>query len=221
MVTPHDEELDHIRSLVLRMGVRAESMARLAARGVAERDLVLARSVAVADVELDHLETEIDRLVVARLARYPASGSALRFLVCSLKVVTELERIGDHAVNLSDRAIDLGTAPGLEPGLEFPVMAQVAVGMIRQATTAFGVHDANLARAIMERDEEVDHLHRQGLARLAAAASVAPGQADRAFLLSSSLRQVQRMADHAVRVAQLVVFLVDDQDVRHRNLATT
>jgi phosphate transport system protein len=213
-----DEGLEQIRALVLRMGVRAESMARLASRGVTERDLVLARSVAIADAELDHLETGVDRMVVERLARFSASGDALRFLVCSLKVVTEIERIGDHSVNLADRAIDLGTGPGLEPGLEFPVMAQVTVGMIRQAVTAFGVRDVATARAVIERDEEIDHLHRAALDRLAAAASGAPGQVERAFLLSSALRQLQRMADHAVRVAQLVVLMVDDQDVRHRRL---
>lgn len=213
-----DEGMEQIRALVLRMGVRAESMARLASRGVAERDLVLARSVAVADTELDHLETDVDRLVVERLARYPASGDALRFLVCSLKVVTEIERIGDHSVNLADRAIDLGTGPGLEPGLEFPVMAQVAVGMIRQAVSAFGMRDVATARSVIEREDEVDHLHRAALDRLAAAASGAPGQVERAFLLSSALRQLQRMADHAVRIAQLVVLMVEDTDVRHRRL---
>lgn len=193
-------------------------MVRVAARGVAERDLALARSISGADAELDRLETEVDRAVVSSLARFPARGDDLRALVVALKMVTEVERIGDHAVNLADRAIDLGQGPGMEPGFEFPAMAEVALGMIRSATSAFALRDTAMARSVIERDDEVDELHRVGLQRLALAAASAPDQANRAFRLSNMLRQVERIADHAVRMAQLVIFLVDGADVRHGRL---
>ena len=213
--SPSEAELDHIRTLFLQMCVRSESMVRVAMRSVLDRDPTLGRSVIAADRELNSLEVEIDRLCLQYLARRKPIGTTLRMITTIMKMVTDLERIGDLSVNVAERGLELTAGVGIEPGTDMPAMAEIAADMVRTAADAFLDGDPRQARALIERDREVDDLNRLALERWIRAMVAHPDQADRALALTSMSKYLERIADHACNLGEMIVFLVEGQDVRH------
>ncbi|MEQ1502686.1 MAG: phosphate signaling complex protein PhoU [Myxococcota bacterium] len=213
--SPAESELDHIRTLFLQMCVRAESMVRLATRSVLDRDLSLGRSVVDADRELDRLEVEIDRQCLRYLATRQPVGTELRTITTMMKMVTDLERIGDLSVNLAERGLELSAGTGIEPGLDLPKMAEIAADMVRMAADAFLDGDPDIARQLIERDNEVDELNRLAFDKWLQAMAAYPDQVDRALSLTSMSKYLERIADHACNLGEMVVFLVEGRDMRH------
>lgn len=213
--SPAEGELDRIRTLFLQMCVRAESMVRLSVRSVVDRDLSLGRSVVAADRELDRLEVEIDRLCLKFLAIRQPVGTELRTITTILKMVTDLERIGDLSVNVAERGLELSSGTGIEPGLDLPRMGEIAADMIRLAGDAFLQADAATARSLIEHDREVDELNRRSFEKWIAAMHAHPDQVDRALSLTSMSKYLERVADHACNLGEMIVFLVEGRDVRH------
>jgi len=213
--SPAEAELDRIRTLFLQMCVRAESMVRLAVRSVVDRDPVLGRSVVDADRELDKLEVEIDKLCLSYLARRSPQGFDLRLITTVMKMVTDLERIGDLAVNVAERGLHLARGTGVEPGQDFPKMGELAADMIRAAADAFLEGDSEVAKELFTRDKEVDELNRKAFTKWIEAMGAHPDQVDRALSLTSMSKHLERVADHACNLGEMVVFLVEGEDVRH------
>jgi phosphate transport system protein len=213
--SPAEAELDRIRTLFLQMCVRAESMVRLAARSVVDRDLSLGRSVVSADRELDRLEVEIDRLCLRYLAIRQPVGTDLRTITTVMKMVTDLERIGDLSVNVAERGLELSAGTGIEPGLDMPRMAEIAADMVRMAADAFLDGDPRIARELIARDQEVDELNRKAFDKWLHAMAAYPDQVDRALSLTSMSKYLERIADHACNLGEMVVFLVEGRDMRH------
>jgi len=213
--SPAEAEQERIRTLFLQMCVRAESMVRLAVRSVVDRDPALGRSVVSADRDLDKLEVEIDRLCLNFLARRSPVGVELRTITTVMKMVTDLERIGDLAVNIAERGLYLTAGSGMEPGLDLPRMGELAADMIRMAADAFLEGNAELARELIARDREVDDLNREAFSKWIGAMSAHPDQVDRALSLTSMSKHLERVADHACNLGEMVVFLVEGEDVRH------
>jgi phosphate transport system protein len=209
------DDLEHIRTLVLQMWVRAESMVTQANRSLVQRDPHMARAVIEADRALDELEVEIDRLCVRYLAMRRPSGYELRLVTTVLKMVTDLERIGDYAVNIAERGLDLGPGPGVEPGEELPAMAAEVVAMLRRSADAFVVGNAAAYDEIVAMDAGVDSRNREAFQRWLHIMVTHPDQADRALAFTSISRHLERIADHTVNLAQMVVLLVEGRDVRH------
>ncbi|HMV65671.1 MAG TPA: phosphate signaling complex protein PhoU [Myxococcota bacterium] len=209
------DELERIRTLFLQMCVRAESMVHQAVHASHHRDPHLARAVMDADRALDAVEVEIDGLCVRCLARHRPDGYDLRLVTTVLKMVTDLERIGDLAVNIAERALDVGTGPGLEPGPELVVMGATVVQMLRRASDAFVARDARALAELRERDREVDELNRRGFEHWLQVMAAHPDQADRALAYTSISRHLERIADHTVNLAQMLVLLEEGRDVRH------
>jgi phosphate transport system protein len=214
-LTPTDRDLDDIRTLFLQMCVRAESMVRRAVRSVLTRDAELGRSVVETDAELDRLEVEVDRACLRFLALRQPVGRDLRFVTTVMKMVTDLERIGDLAVNIAKRGLELTSGSGLQPSTEIVRMGDVAADMLREAADAFVSDDARIASALRERDGEVDQLNREGVSRWLEAMTAHPSQAERALALTSISRYLERIADHTVNLGEMIVFLVEGRDVRH------
>lgn len=210
-----EPELERVRTMFLQMCVRAESMVRLAVRSVMERDPAMGRSVVAADRELDRLELEIDRQCMRILAIQRPVGRELRLVTTCMKMVTDLERIGDLAVNIAERGLDLTQGAGVEPGLDIQRMGDVAADMIRMAADAFVAGDAELARRLIEQDAEVDALNRQAFNHWVDAIGAHPDQANRALALTSMSKYLERVADHACNLGEMVVFLVEGEDMRH------
>ncbi|MCB9662691.1 MAG: phosphate signaling complex protein PhoU [Alphaproteobacteria bacterium] len=212
---PLSQDLERIRTLFLQMFVRAESMTQQAVRSLIQRDPHMARAVTSADEALDDLEVEIDRLCVRYLALARPSGYELRLVTTVLKMVTDLERMGDLAVNIAERGLDLGAGPGLEPGESLPRMGDAVVRMIRLAADGFVQGDARVHDELRARDDEVDDLNREAFRHWLGVMAAHPDQADRAMSFTSVSRYLERIADHAVNLGQMIVLLVEGRDVRH------
>jgi phosphate transport system protein len=213
--SPAEADLDRIRTLFLEMFVRAESMVRVSMRSVVDRDLQLGRSVVSADQDLDRLEVEIDRLCLRYLATHHPVGAELRTITTILKMVTDLERIGDLSVNVAERGLDLSAGTGIEPGMDMPRMAEIAADMVRMAADAFLERDAGIARDLIHRDHEVDELNRLAFEKWLTHMAAYPDQVNRALALTSMSKYLERVADHACNLGEMVVFLVEGRDMRH------
>lgn len=213
--TPEDAELESIRTLFLQMCVRAESMVQRAVRSVLERDPHMARAVMDADRALDALEVELDGRCVRALAMRRPGGYELRLLTTVLKMVTDLERIGDLAVNIAERGLDVGPGPGLEPGSALSEMGQQAVEMVRLAANAFVDGDVSVHEELVRRDHLLDDLNRVAFQHWLQVMAHHPDQVDRALSFTSMSRHLERVGDHAVNLGQMVVLLVEGRDVRH------
>lgn len=216
--SPLEADLDAIRTHFLQMCVRAESMIRLAVRSVMERDAYLGRSVVAADKELDELELRIDEMCLATLAARHPQGEDLRLVTTVMKMVTDLERVGDLAVNVAERGLDLSAGSGYEPGFELTVMGETAADMVRLAADAFVARDTAMALEIMKRDSTLDQLNHEAFTRGVREMAAHSDQVDRVLGMTSISKYLERAGDHACNLGEMVVFLVDGRDVRHGNL---
>src|SRR5690606_33810933 len=212
----YEQELTALSERVVAMGARCEELIEMAIRAMVERDADLAARVEAADRQIDRDEMEIDELAVKILARRQPAARDLRFLVFALKVVTDLERIGDEAANMAGRAVQLARkehSPPLLPKLQ--EMATVTKDLVHQALEAFVRADEPLARAVRERDDEVDAMYGEMLRGSEAYIREHPEHVAIAMCLASTAKYLERIADHATNIAEMVVFVTSGEDVRH------
>jgi phosphate transport system protein len=167
------------------------------------------------DHAVNRLEVETDELCLRILARRQPVASDLRFITIALKLVTDLERIGDLGVNICERVIELNQEPPLKPYIDLPRMAEAACGMVRNALAAFVSSDAELARLVIEKDRVVDDLYGQLFRELLTYMMEDPRNIFRATRLLSISKYIERIGDHATNLAELVVLMVRSEDIRH------
>ncbi len=213
--SPLEADLDRLRTLFLQMCVRAESMVRLSIRSVMERDAYLGRGVVAADRDLDQLELRIDELCLHVLEHRRPEGEQLRMVTTMMKMVTDLERIGDLATNIAKRGLELSAGSGYEPGFELTMMGEGTADMVRLAADAFVAQDTELAQAVLSRDRQIDQINREVFERAIVEMAVHSDQVDRVLGMTSISKYLERAGDHACNLAEMVVFLVDGRDVRH------
>jgi phosphate transport system protein len=211
----YERELETLREQVLLMGARVEEMINAAMRAFAERDVALARQTIDIDQQINRLELEIDELCLRILARRQPVASDLRFIATTLKHVTDLERIGDLGVNICERVVELGDEPALAANASILRIADAAQGMLHDALDAFVAADAVKAQQVMERDSIVDAYYAQMFPELVAAMMADATLVYRATRLQSIGKYLERIADHATNLAEMVVFMVKGKDVRH------
>lgn len=212
----YEQELRQLKDRLLAMGGRCEQLITMATRALGERDADLAKKVELTDRAINAAELAIDEATLRILALRQPVGRDLRFLVLALKVVTDLERIGDEAVNVAERAVELANTPPhlpLQPRLQ--ALAEAAAQMVRQALDSFVTEDVTLARAVLAADDHVDALY--GELTRAAIALVAqdPSRVHDGFRYAFCAKYLERVADHATNIAEHVVFMVSGDDVRH------
>ena len=211
----YDAKLDELRQRLVHMAARVEAMVEAAVRALVGHDAALARATMEIDREIDRCELESDELCMLVLARCQPIASDLRFLTTALKMVTDLERMGDLAVNLCERVIDLDDYPPRDYDL-VPKMATLAIAMMHDAVRAFVDRDAELARAVLARDDEVDELyHRVFRANLARMGHESAELVHRGIHVQSVAKYLERFADHATNLAEQAIFMVAGMDVRH------
>ena len=210
-----DSELEGLRRRLLRMVGRVEEMARGSARAVLDGDLDLARRTILMDRQIDMDQVEIDAACLRVLARRQPMAGDLRLVVAVSRMLTDIERIGDLAVNLCERALELhaGGYGGPFPGLEELVHA--ALGMVHRAIDAFARGDAALALQVLGADEEIDLATHTLLQEQIALMRTSDGEVERAIRVQIVARYLERIADHATNLAEQVIFMVDGRDVRH------
>jgi phosphate transport system protein len=216
----YENELAQVRERVLLMGARVEEMMTASRRAFAERDQTLARNTIRNDHQIDHLEIEIDELCLQVLARRQPVASDLRFITATLKLVTDLERIGDLCVNMCERVAELCDDPTYPTQGPMPRMGEAAQGMLHDALDAFVAGDATKAEQVVERDNVVDAYYAQLFPELVAHMMSDPTVVFRSTRMLSIGKYIERIADHATNIGELVVFMVRGQDVRHTGPAS-
>ena len=210
-----DEELNELKTRLLLMGGRAEAAVHKAIDALKRRDRALAEEIFADDRAIDQLEIEIDERCIKLLALRQPVGQDLRFIIAALKIVNDLERVGDHAVNIAQSAIKLSHEAELKPLIDIPRMGAIATRMLTEALDAFVRNDAAAARIILTEDDEVDHLKSQLFRELLSFMIEKPDTISRALELILVSRNLERVADLATNVAEEVVFIAEARVVKH------
>jgi phosphate transport system protein len=185
---------------------------------LAQRDSDLARQVIARDAEADRLELEIDQLCMELLALQQPMAKDLRFIATAMKITPDLERIGDHAVNVCERAIELNQEPRLEPFVDLPRMARRAQEMVRQALDAFVHRDAVAARAVIAMDDALDTRMEQTFRELVSSMLEDQGTITRALRLAFVAKYFERIGDQATNICEQVVFMTEGEVIKHPGL---
>lgn len=210
-----DEELGDLKQKILHMGALVEDQVERAKKALIERNETLAKQVIQDDRRVNTLDVEVDEFCLRLLALYQPAARDLRFITTAMKISTELERISDLAENICERAIELNEEPQLKPYIDIPLMADRAITMVREALDAFVRGDSVLARHVLEEDDGVDELTKQLFRELLSFMIENPQTISRAIRLSFVSKYIERIADHATNVAELVVYMVEGKIIRH------
>jgi phosphate transport system protein len=211
----YEEQLRTLRRELLEMGHAVEKRIGEAIRALTERDSSVAQEVIDGDRQIDQMEMHIDDTCLQILARRQPVASDLRMVTISLKLVTDLERIGDLAVHIAERAMELNEEPPLKPYVDLPNMAETAQLMVREALESFVTADADRAEKILDQDNIVDAYYWQIFRELVTYMIEDPRNITRAMRLQSIAKHLERVGDHATNLAEMVVFMVKGKDIRH------
>lgn len=211
----YEHELRQLREQLLVMGSHVEAIIGDAIKSLLERDSKLAERTITADTMVDRMEVELDGLCLQILARRQPVASDLRFITLVLKVVTDLERIADLGVNVCERVLELNGEPQLKPYVDIPHMGAEVQSMLREVLDAFVAKDAERARTVIGRDQVVDALYAQVFRELLTFMMEDTHTVYRATRLQSIAKYLERMADHTINLAEMVIFMVDGRDIRH------
>ncbi|HEX6030959.1 MAG TPA: phosphate signaling complex protein PhoU [Tepidiformaceae bacterium] len=209
------EELEALKQTLLAMGGLVEDQIRRVMRALLERDDAMAQEVIERDRQVNSYDVEVDEQCVSLLALYQPAAGDLRFITTAMKIVTDLERIGDQAVNIAQRVLELNREPQLKPYIDLPRMAEKAQRMVKESLDAFVARDTALARQVCGEDSEVDLLKEQIFRELLTFMMEDPRTIPRAIRLILISRFIERVADHATNIGEMVVYLVEGKMVRH------
>jgi phosphate transport system protein len=213
---PHfQEELELLKTRLLEMGGLAEDRVRMAVRALVDRDMAALETVLVSDEAINRLHIEIDDRCLKLLALHQPVAVDLRAIVSAVKINTDLERVGDLAINIAEAALRYLQHASVKELIDIPRMAALAQGMLRDALDAFVSRDQTLARQVLDRDDELDALKTQVFRSLLDHMTTDPDAIQPALDLVLISRHLERIGDHATNVAEDVIFMVSARDVRH------
>jgi phosphate transport system protein len=210
-----DEELIELRRKLLHMAAHVEEAITLAVRSLKERKESLAHEVLSGEAITNAADIAIDELALRLLALRQPMASDLRFITSAMKIGSDLERIGDLAVNIAQRSLTLLQSPPLKPLLDIPEMSALAQRMVRDAIKAFIDRDEALARDVCKRDDIVDHYNDQIFRELLTYMLADPATISRAMDLILVSRNLERIADHATNIGEDVIYIVSGKTIKH------
>jgi phosphate transport system protein len=210
-----DLELDKLRTMILAMGGKVEQMIAGSVKSLSERDSDLASRIIAMDHEVNGLEVAIDEKCLELLALRQPAARDLRFITLALKIVTDLERIGDQCANLAKRVREINEEPPIKPYIDIPRMAAWTEIMLKEALDAFVRGDVDLAVKVCKDDNFVDELNVQIQRELLTFMIEDPATITRAIKLNYISKYLERIADHATNIAEMVIFMVKGKDIRH------
>jgi phosphate transport system protein len=210
-----DEELAELKTKLLRMAGLAEDQIDKALTALVTRDTTLAHQVIERDHQVNALDVEIDEDCIRLLALQQPAARDLRLVTTAMKLASELERISDLAENVCERSIELNEEPQLKPYIDIPRMGRWARTMVKESIDAFVKEDAKLARKVLQDDDFIDDLMGQLFRELLSFMLEDPRATARAIRLTFIAKYLERMADHATNIAELVVYLVEGKIIRH------
>jgi phosphate transport system protein len=211
----YDDELRDLQHKVLEMGGFVEKQIADAVHALVTRDSDAARLTIDRDKAVNRMDVEIDDLSLRLLALHQPAGRDLRLITTALKITTDLERAGDMAENLCERVIELNEEPQLKPFIDLPRMADIALSMLRDSLNAFVREDVDLALRVCQEDDTVDQLNAQIFRELISYMVEDPKTITRAMRMTFVAKYLERIADHATNIAEMVIFMVKGQSIRH------
>ncbi|HKQ62996.1 MAG TPA: phosphate signaling complex protein PhoU [Candidatus Polarisedimenticolaceae bacterium] len=210
-----EERLDLLLHQLLRLGGLVEQAIGKSMRALGERNSQLAREVIGDDAVVDRLELEIDDLCIELLCLQQPTARDLRFIATAMKMTSDLERIADHAVNVSERALELNEEPELKPLVDIPRMAARAQEMVRGALDALVRHDAAAARAVIALDDELDQRMEQIFRELVSYMLEDPRTITRALRLTFVAKYLERIGDQATNICEQIVYMTEARVIKH------
>jgi phosphate transport system protein len=211
------QELELLKGKLLEMSALVESAIYRSVQGVVEKNEELAQQVLKNEARINQLEIEIDDMAISLLVLQQPVAADLRLITAAIKINTDLERMGDLAVNIAESALSLMKDPVIRALIDIPHIAGLAQSMVRKALDAFVNRDTELARSVLASDDAVDNMRTANYHELISFMENNPQQISQALYLLSVVRNLERIADHATNIAEDVLFLVKGIDVRHHN----
>ena len=217
-VVPHfQDELEQLKRRLLEMGGLAEDRVRAALEGLVSRDMTIIEHVLAGDKPINQLHIEIDNRCFTLLALYQPMAVDLRAIVSAVKINTDLERVGDLAINIAEAVTRYLRHPPVKELIDIPRMARIAQTMLRDALDAYVRRDTAMAQAVLDQDDELDGLKTQVFRELLTYMLQDTAKIEPALDLILISRHLERIGDHATNVAEDVIFMVLARDVRHHS----
>jgi phosphate transport system protein len=212
-----DEELRALKDRVLKIGSLIEAAIQDSVKSLVERDSNLARKVIERDHQINAIDVEIDEESIRLIALRQPKARDLRFITTAMKITTDLERMGDLAENIAERAIELNEEPQLKPYIDIPRMAEIAEGMVRESLDAF-VMCSRLPYEVIKKDDEVDNLNAQVFNELLFYMIQDPNTVTRAIKINYVSKYLERIADHATNIAEMIIYMCEGKIIRHMKI---
>jgi len=209
-------ELEKIKKSILSLGAMVEERIRMSIKAIENWDAELAEEIIRRDYEIDELEVEVEEECLKILALHQPVAVDLRFLIAVIKINSELERIGDEAVNIANRVRNISKRRKLELSFDFGVMAEKAATMLRLSLDALVNLDLDLAFKVLTLDDEVDLMHREIYDRIKEVMSQNPDHVGYLINLYTMSRHLERVGDHSTNIAEEVIYLIEGEIIRHR-----
>ena len=212
---PFDVEAQQLKNRLLAMGEFVENQIVQAKQALMDADKALADQVIANDHKVNAMDVEIDEAALRLLALHHPTACDLRSITTAMKIATELERISDLSENICERAIELADEPQLTPYIDISQMAESSIHMVKDALEAFVMEDSTLARRVCDNDDLVDNLIEQIFRKLLSFMLEEPQSTTRGIRVMFVAKYIERIADHATNIAELVVYLVEGKIIRH------
>jgi phosphate transport system protein len=213
-----DEELRTLKEKVLKIGSLVEMAIRHSVKSLVERDSDLARKVIEGDHRINALDVEIDEECIRLIALRQPMARDLRFITTAMKITTDLERMGDLAEDIAERAIELNEELQLKPYIDIPRMAEITEGMVRDSLDSFVRGCSRIPYEVIKKDDEVDNLNAQVLNELLFYMIQDPSTVSRATRISYVSKYLERIADHATNIAEMVIYMCEGKIIRHMKI---
>ncbi len=210
-----DQDLQQLKERLLYMGSLTETMIHVAVKALVDRNVSILQEVFRHEKEVNQLQIEIDDRCIKMIALHQPTAGDLRFITAAMKINSDLERIGDQTVNISETTEYLLKEPQLKPLIDVPRMAQIGTKMLKDALDSFVNRDENLARSVLVRDDQVDELKSQVFRELLTYMISDPSTIKRGLDIILISRNLERIADHATNIAEDVIYMILGKDIRH------
>ena len=212
----YERELQEIREGLLYIGALTERALERAAQALVERDSALAREIVHEDEQIDRLDVDLEEKCIRLLALRQPAARDLRFITTAIKITGHLERIGDMAANIAEKVIILNALPQIKPYVDLPRMVEISRGMIRKSLDAMVSEDIGLAMKVREEDVVIDQLNDQVFRELLTFMMEDPHKIQVCLYVMQISKSLERIADHAEGIADMVIYMVTGKSVRHK-----
>ncbi len=214
--THFQEQLETLKESLLKMAALVEEAINDSVQSLVKRDSDLVQKTMDLEKRINAMDIEIEEMCLTLLALRQPMAIDLRFITAAMKINTDLERMGDQAVNIAERAVSLNQEPPLKPYIDIPRMAEIVQAMVKDVLDSFVHRDPKLARSVCQRDDLVDGLNNQVFRELLTFMISDPGTIQRAVHVMIISRCLERIADHTTNIAEDVIFMVDARVIKHR-----